>query len=43
MADLEFLVLLTYRVRIAEAAILCTASVFQLQSEGVTFLETSVH
>lgn len=43
MEDLEFLIVLTYGVRIAEATILCTASVFQLQSEGVNVLETSLH
>lgn len=36
MEDVEFVVL-SYGVRIAEAAILGTASVFQLQSEEVNF------
>lgn len=40
MEDLEFLVVLSY---LAEAAIFRTAAVFQLHSEGVNFLETSLH
>lgn len=42
MEDVEF-VILSYAVWIREAAIFCNASVFQLQSEAVNFLETGLY
>lgn len=42
MEDTEFVVLV-FGVRIREVAVLCTASVFQLQSEAVNFSETGLY